>query len=252
MDKTISIEKNLQSLLIEQCKKEKSDKNPSICSKLKLLIRNITVEPITLCIILPSVMLIITNQNLTLEKSCRVNLALGENICDALSTRNVSYPGYKTSEAAVQKLAANMAIWKNIMQSIVPATLLLFLGSWSDRHKKRKPCILNPILGEMFACMCILLCIVYFYELPVQINVLAESVPIGLSGGWYSLFLGLYSYISSITSLETRTVRIGAVHTLFTISFCCGVSLSGIVYEKLGFYGKFEIYLDIECETVRS
>lgn len=238
MDKAVSIETGLQTLVREEDKK-KDFPNISVCSKLKLLTTNVTVEPIVLCIILPSVMTIITTQNLTLEKGCRVNLALGDNICDALTKRNHSYPGYKTNEAAVQKLAANMAIWKNIIQSIVPAMLLLLLGSWSDRHKRRKPCILNPILGEITTCVCILFCIYYFYELPVEVNILAESIPVVFSGGWLSLFLGLYSYISGITTVETRTVRLGAIHILFSVSFCIGISLSGILFEILGFYGKF-------------
>lgn len=221
-----------------QRKQNENIQDLSTLSKIKVFVANITVEPLVVCVILPSIMCLLTAQNLYLEKSCRVNLKLDNEICDALTARNESFPNYKIHEATVQKFAANMVIWKNIIQSIFPATLLLFLGSWSDRHLRRKVCIMNCLLGEISNCVTALLSTYFFYELPLQVIILGESLHTFFSGGWHCLFLGVYSYIGNITSEETRTMRMGAIHTIYSVSFCIGVSLSGIFLQNFGFYGK--------------
>ncbi|XP_018573988.1 uncharacterized protein LOC108913018 isoform X2 [Anoplophora glabripennis] len=242
LEKAISVEAGLQSMTVE-VEESQEEKNMSFCTKVKVILSNITIEPILFCYVLPSVMASVTTQNLTLEKSCRVNLRLDEGICDALAARNESYPNYKTSEEMVQKLSANMMIWKNIIQSLLPAFLLLFLGSWSDRHKRRKPCILNPILGEVAMTIGFLLCTYFFYELPLEVNIMAEAIPPGLTGGWFAMFMGVFTYISGVTSEKNRTVRIGAVNMFLNVSVCIGISLSGILYEKIGFYGVYSLAL---------
>lgn len=237
MDNSNTIETGFNNLVADS--KDKDEQNMPMCSKVKMFFTNITVEPVMVAVILPSMMSILTLQNLILEKSCRVNLALGKEICDVLINSNESYPGYKIYEANVQKLAATMSIWVNIMQSVFPGILLLFLGSWSDRHKKRKPCYMLSMTGEICISIGLLLNIYFFNELPVEFTILAAGLPLFFSGSWYSLFLGVYSFISNITTEKTRTVRIGAVHTLFNISFCIGISVSGVVFQGLGYYGKF-------------
>lgn len=242
LEKAISLEAGLQSLSVE-VEESPEEKKMSLCTKVKVILSNITVEPIMFCYVLPSVMASITTQNLTLEKSCRVNLALEKDICDALSSRNESYPNYKSNEEIVQKLSATMMIWKNVIQSLLPAFLLLFLGSWSDRHKRRKPCIINPILGEITMTVGFLLCTYFFYELPLEVNIMAEALPPGLTGGWFAMFMGVFTYISGVTSEKTRTVRIGAVNMFLNVSVCIGISLGGILYEKIGFYGVYSLSL---------
>lgn len=52
--------------------------------------KNITVEPIVACYIMPSVLAGLATQNLNLEKACRVNLDYGDTICDALTRRETA------------------------------------------------------------------------------------------------------------------------------------------------------------------
>ncbi|KAG5889734.1 hypothetical protein JTB14_010208 [Gonioctena quinquepunctata] len=184
----------------------------------------------------------ISNQNLTLEKACRVNLGFDEGICDALTARNASHPEYKVSEQAVQTLSANIAIWRNIIQGIVPSLLLLFLGSWSDRHGKRKPLILNPILGEIITCFCFLVATYFFYQLPMEFNVLAEAIP-SITGSWFAMFVGTFSYISGVSSPGSRTARIGNVHLVLNVSICLGIALAGVLYDMIGLYGVYSLSL---------
>ncbi|EFA05964.2 lysosomal proton-coupled steroid conjugate and bile acid symporter SLC46A3 [Tribolium castaneum] len=240
LEKSKSIEAGLQTILTEEDPPDSKPKNISLCKKIKLIFTNITVEPVLICYVLPSVMASIATQNLSLEKACRVNLQMDEDICDALSIRNRS--GYNESDEIVtQTLITSMNTWKSMIQSLVPSLLLLFLGSWSDRHQRRKPCIILPILGEICTCTGFLLSTYFFYQLPMEFNAFFEAVPPALTGGWFAMFMAVFSYVSRISSVETRTLRIGAVNLFSNVSVTVGIALSGILYNEIGFYGVFSL-----------
>lgn len=204
--------------------------------------KGITVEPVLILFLLPFFMSALTIQNLSLEKSCRVNLNLNKSICDAIQQRNRS--GYNDiDEIVVQKVVAAAYVWKNVIYSIFPAILLPFLGSWSDRNKTRKVLMLMPIVGELITNIAFILCTYYFYELPMEVNTVIEVLPTAITGGSNMLFLGVFTHVSAISSTEDRTFRIGMIHTLYCMCTTIGNALSGVVYTAIGFYGVFSISL---------
>lgn len=213
-------------------------KSMSIRQKWSYLTSNITVEPMVACYVIPSVLSGFAVQNLILEKACRVNLAYSDEVCSALSARNTT--GYEAEETAVQQMVARMQTWKTPLQSALPAILILFMGAWSDRTGLRKPCMLLPIIGEFFSSITCIACTYWFYELPMEAVVLEVVWP-GLTGGWFTMFMGIFSYIADITSVESRTLRIGAANVFLSLGVPIGMALSGILYTKLGFYGVFTI-----------
>lgn len=218
--------------------------NSSFAQKLRFILTNITVEPMLVCFILPNIMAGLATQNLNLEKACRVNLKLDNEICNALSIRNSS--GYNQSdEVAVQRLVASAYVWKNVVQSIFPVFLLPFLGSWSDRYKRRKTCLFLPMSGEVLANIGFLLCTYFFYQLPMEVNVATEVLPGAITGGWNVMFLGTFTFVCAMSSMETRTFRVGVVHVLFNISLTVGNALSGILYRIMGFYGVYSLALGL-------
>ncbi|XP_012222597.1 probable peptidoglycan muropeptide transporter SLC46 [Linepithema humile] len=227
-------------------KKQASDKPSSafnwksmnIRQKWSYLTSNITVEPMVACYVIPSVLSGFAVQNLILEKACRVNLAYSDEVCSALTARNTT--GYETEETAVQQMVARMQTWKTPLQSALPTILILFMGAWSDRTGLRKPCMLLPIIGEFFSSITCIACTYWFYELPMEAVVL-EAVWPGLTGGWFTMFMGIFSYIADITSVESRTLRIGAANVFLSLGVPIGMALSGILYTTLGFYGVFTI-----------
>ncbi|KAK9693843.1 Major Facilitator Superfamily [Popillia japonica] len=210
--------------------------------KLKLVLKNITVEPLVICYILPSTMAMLTAQNLNIDKACRVNLKLDEEICDGIIARNAS--AYNTTdEEAIYKMVAKVNVYKNIVHGIIPSAVLLFLGSWSDRSGRRKPCILLPLIGEVSSCTAYLLCVYFFHQLPMEINAIPETVLPDLSGAWATMLVGSFTYVSQISTVEVRTLRIGAVHIAFNISFITGIALSGALYRVISYYGVFGLAL---------
>ncbi|CAH1381600.1 unnamed protein product [Tenebrio molitor] len=205
----------------------------------KFLMENITVEPMLACYIIPSVFASLATQNLNLEKACRVNLGYSTEVCDALSVRNTA--NYTSEEKAVQQLVASMGVWKTMLQSALPAFLIMFVGSWSDRWGQRKPCMLLPIAGELLTVIGLMFCTFFFYELPMEVAGFIEGLFPALTGGWFTMFMGVFSYIADVTTVEMRTLRIGIVNVFCSLGVPIGLALSGVLYKKIGFYGVFSI-----------
>ncbi|XP_026472113.1 proton-coupled folate transporter-like [Ctenocephalides felis] len=188
---------------------------------------------------MPSCLAGLATQNLNLEKACRVNLQYEKHICDALSSRQTA--NYTSEEQAVQQLVAGMAGWKTVLQSALPCLLILFLGAWSDRVGRRKPCMLLPIVGELLTSVSLIICTYFFDELPMEVAGVAEALFPGLTGGWFTMFMGIFSYIADVTTEETRTLRIGVVNLFCSLGIPLGMALSGILLKKIGFYGVFSV-----------
>ncbi|KAJ3641051.1 hypothetical protein Zmor_027575 [Zophobas morio] len=205
----------------------------------RFFIDNITVEPMLACYIIPSVFASLATQNLNLEKACRVNLGYSKEVCDALSIRDTA--NYTKEEEAVQQLVASMGVWKTMLQSALPAFLIMFVGSWSDRWGQRKPCMLLPIVGELCTVIGLIFCTFFFYELPMEVAGFIEGLFPALTGGWFTMFMGVFSYIADVTTVEMRTLRIGIVNVFCSLGVPIGLALSGVLYKKIGFYGVFSI-----------
>lgn len=209
-------------------------------SRVKYILKNITVEPLLGFFIVSSVLGNLTTQNLNLQKSCRVNLNMSDAVCSALEKRmKTNYT--LDQEAKVQELVTDMTMWQSVIQHTIPCIFVIFIGSWSDRTRKRKPVLLLPIFGELVRVLGLLLCVYYFYELPMEVAGLVESVPSSLTGGWMIMFMGVFTYISDVTTVKMRTLRIGVLNLSLTIGISFGIALSGILFQKLGFYGIYSI-----------
>ncbi|VVD00390.1 unnamed protein product [Leptidea sinapis] len=187
----------------------------------------ITVEPILACFVMPSVLSSLATQNLYLEKACRVNLQFDHHICDALTKRQTA--NYTFEEEAVQTLVASVAGWKTVLQSFLPCGILIFLGAYSDRVGQRKFCMLLPIIGEFLTSIGMIVNTYFFYELPVEVAAVTEAIFPALSGGWFTMFMGVFSYIADVTTEEQRTLRIGIVNLFYSLGVPVGAALSGIL-----------------------
>lgn len=214
-------------------------KKLTFTEKLRTIKNNITVEPIMLCYIMPSILASLTTQNLNLEKACRVNLNYSDEICIALNLRQTE--NYTDYEENVQLLIASIQGWKNAMQTTIPAILILFVGAWSDKTGKRKACIILPIIGEFLTCIGFLLNTYFFYELPVEVAALTESLFPAITGGYFTNFVGMFSYIGDITTIEDRTFRLGIVNLCMMVGYPLGSALSGILLQTIGYYGIYSL-----------
>lgn len=210
-----------------------------IRKRVNYLLQNITVEPMMAFYILPSVISALAVQNLILLKACRVNLQYSETVCDALTARETA--NYTREEIRVQQVVAEMSVWKTFLQSVIPAVLVVFLGSWCDRNQKRKICMLMPIVGDFISAIGLIVCTYFLYQMSMGLTAFIQVFFPAITGGWVTMFMGTFSYLASITTVENRTARIGAVNIFCSASIPFGTALSGILIHIVGFYGVFLI-----------
>lgn len=180
--------------------------NRSWSSKAVHAFKNITVEPLLGVFQLSVVLSNLTTQNLNLQKACRVNLKLDDAVCDALQSKNASM--HREEELAVQHLVSGMMIWQSVILNAVPCVLLMFIGSWSDRNRKRKPFMLLPIFGELVRNVGLVVCVYYFYELPMEVAGFVESIPSSITGSIPVLFLAVFAYVGDVSTVSVNTVII--------------------------------------------
>lgn len=218
---------------------QKVKKKLTYSERFKLIKDNTTVEPIMACYIMPSILASLAVQNLNLEKACRVNLNISSDICDALTLRQTE--NYTMQEKQVQTLIASIQGWKNVVQTAIPVTLILFVGAWSDKTGRRKACILMPIVGEFLTCIGFIINTYFFYELPCEVAALTESIFPAITGGWFTNFIGVFSYIGDITTEENRTYRVGIVNLCMSLGYPIGSALSGVLLTWIGYYGIFSV-----------
>lgn len=214
-------------------------KKLTFTERLATIKKNITVEPIMLCYVMPSVLASLATQNLNLEKACRVNLNYSDEVCTALNLRQTE--NYTEYESNVQLLIASIQGWKNAMQTAIPAILILFVGAWSDKTGKRKACIMLPIVGEFLTCIGFLINTYFFYELPAEVAALTESLFPAITGGYFTNFVGIFSYIGDVTTNEERTFRVGIVNLCMMLGYPLGSALSGILLSAVGYYGIYSL-----------
>jgi PCFT/HCP family folate transporter-like MFS transporter 1/3 len=156
-----------------------------------------TIEPVVACYMTAFTLITLTVSNLNLQKACKVNLRLASDTCEALVTKGAGSSA--ADEVAVQRLVAGMMMWQTCAQNVLPCLVMLLVGSWSDRTRKRVPCMLLPLYGELVRNAGQLLCVYFFDQLPMEAAGIAESIPLAVTGGQTLLTMTAYSYMGDAT-----------------------------------------------------
>ena len=167
-------------------------------------------------------------QNLLIDKVCLVNLNYDPSICSNLTN-------FKNNEKEVEKIVASINMYLNILTSIPAIIVSLFLGPWSDVNG-RKPLLIFPQIGTMLT-QSIYVINAYQTSLPGEFLLLAS---IGsLFGGWTAFLIGVYSYISDVSTGQARTYRIALIDLFTYVGYPLGTFLSGPLYKYGGYYTVF-------------
>lgn len=222
-----------------------NDENPvTYGQRIRNFFSFFTVEPFLLCYIIPIALSGLAVQKLNIEKACRSDLMLSEEICHEVITGKIGHHTI-TNEARsnATSLVADMTAWQGPLQSSIPAFVILNVGAWSDKTGNRKALMLIPIIGEIITSFGLLLATYFFLEWPLWATALIEALPSALTGGYSIALMGSYSLIADSTSVESRTFRIGLVGIIVTLGVPFGTSISGYLTEAVGYYGIFGIDL---------
>nr|CAD7457945.1 unnamed protein product [Timema tahoe] len=170
---------------------------------------------------------------LYLQRACRVTLNLNLTECERLDA------GDRDVEVLVQPSVNLLQMAASIIESLPSAVASFFLGPWSDANG-RKPLLMWPFLGYFFKFLLLL----FFSEmtyLPPTYFLLA-SVPVALTGGFVSIISSCYSYISDVTTPETRARRMGFIQASLLSGLLMGNLVSSYLFKGAGREGYTAVY----------
>lgn len=202
-----------------------------------------TVEPFLLFYVLPTILSSVAMQKFNMEKACRVDLNMTEEICTKVV--NGEADDNITIDALTQAsiLVADMTAWRDPLQTGIPAIFILFVGAWSDKTGNRKALLLTPVIGEIGSLIGLLVGTYYFLEWPLWLMGLIEAMSAIFTGGLPVALMGSYSYLADVTTPESRTFRIGLLGVIVSLGIPLGTAISGVLTTSVGYFGIFGISL---------
>lgn len=245
-DKTMELTDINQAKTVTNDTEEKSSfKEPVSCAqRIRMFFNFFTVEPFLLCYVLPIAISGLAVQKLNLDKACQADLGQSAEICLRIINGDVNENDTSaTLSLNASILVADMTAWQQPLASGIPAIVILNVGAWSDRTGNRKALLLMPVIGEIISSIGLLLATYFFLEWPLWATALIEALPSALTGGYAIALMGSYSLIADMTSVDSRTFRIGMVGIIVTLGVPVGTSISGVLTEAVGYYGIFSINL---------
>lgn len=218
-------------------KNEKSFGKLNFKEKLTYIRDVITVEPLIGAYTMASTLCGPAIFKLESEKSCKANLQMNYTVCEAIL--NGEYENYTNQNDDIQIVISNMQSWQQPMQSIMPLILVLFLGSFSDRHKWRKPFLIIPLFGELFAVAGCVASVIFMKSWPLEVFGVFQLVIPSFFGGQPMLTMAVFAYIADVSSLEMRTLRIGIVQIVLSAIVPLTHLFSAHMFVLTGYYGVF-------------
>lgn len=222
---------------------ETSKDESSYLHRIRSLTKTITVEPLIALYQMGIYLSRPALDNLELENACRVVLNFSDSVCDPILNGN--HENLTNENGEIQVVISEMHSWQRPLQCVMPLVLGLFLGSFSDRYKLRKPFLLMPVLGEIFGTIGCLLCVIYMdtWSLNVQ-GVLQKVVP-SFFGGQTMMLMATTAYIADISPVKMRTLRLGIVQLVLSVTSPFVSSFAGILFLRIGYYGVLNVTMII-------
>ncbi|CAB4068609.1 unnamed protein product [Lepeophtheirus salmonis] len=176
----------------------------------KSFVSAITIEPAVFCLVFSYGVLINVTPTLLLDRCCRADYGYSQDICDNLKE-------HENELKECQIWSNQINVYKQLLQSIPSAIIALFAGAWTDKYG-RKPAILQ--LSDKWYIL---------------------SAVYGLGGGLPLFLAATFSYITDISSVEQRNLRVSLIDGSLFIGLPLGSIFSGMMLKKIGYVGIFSI-----------
>ncbi len=196
----------------------------NFCTTLKFLLRNITVEPAFVLFWLAHGFYTIASKDLYIAKVCRVNLNYTGEVCDNIQQ-------HEQEQIKVQKYTSELEAYNRMLQSLPGILYVLFAGPWSD-FNGRKALLTFPVFGYVINNGVYIINTYFFYELKAEF-LLFECLQ-DFTGGTSLFYLGIYSYLSDVSSPETRTIRFAFIDGIWPIAYYSSTFLAAYIKTHFG------------------
>lgn len=195
--------------------------------------RVITIEPVLALYVWSSLVCHASLIRLEQEKTCKANLALNETFCDRILNGEFSN---STEVAEILKILERLHFWQSNLETFIPLLLVSLVGAVSDKFKVRKPFLVLALIGELLSTIGCMFCVIFMKEWKVEVEGAVQIVVPALLGGPHLIISFSYAYISDITSMESRTFRIGILQGLMHGSMMLAEYIGGILVTRWSYF----------------
>ncbi|XP_043796779.1 thymic stromal cotransporter homolog isoform X1 [Apis laboriosa] len=187
-------------------------------------IKNVSVEPTMWLFMMAFMITSVVEQAFFVYKSCRVDHGYSEKICSNLNDN-------ETIKTAVQLTVSNFHQWNNIAGHVVPIILAFFYGNWSDRRGRKLPLIMGLLGKFIYSFMIVINSMMDTWNLNTVVYF--ATLPMGMLGGDVVIFGSCFAYISDISSIQQRTLRITILDVIYLSTMPTGVALGSYIYTNV-------------------
>ncbi|XP_034480619.1 proton-coupled folate transporter isoform X2 [Drosophila innubila] len=190
---------------------------------LKDCITSISVEPTMFLYMFAFMITSVVEQNFFLQKACRVNNNFTAEICD-----NINDPKNEAYKKQSLDTTAWFHQWENISAHVFPIILALFLGSFSDRRGRKLPLLMGLVGKFIYSSMVVVNAKMPTW--PVEYIIYTATLPSALTGADVAIFASCFAYISDITTLQQRTIRVTILDVVYLTAMPTGVALGSYLF----------------------
>ncbi|XP_045784698.1 solute carrier family 46 member 3 isoform X1 [Maniola jurtina] len=183
----------------------------------------ITVEPVMFFYMMAFMITSVIEQTFYVFRTCTVNHGYSEEICYDISK-------YSDINKEVQVTVSIFHQWNGIAGHVVPLLLAFFLGSYSDK-RGRKVLLCAGLLGKLFFSLMITLNTMK--QWPIEYVIYTATFPSALTGADLSIFAGCFAYIADVTSVQSRTLRVGILDVVYLSTMPTGVAIGNLLYTRV-------------------
>ncbi|XP_043650265.1 proton-coupled folate transporter [Drosophila teissieri] len=198
----------------------------TVCQWAWHVVKSISVEPTMFLYMFAFMITSVVEQNFFLYKSCRVNRNFTEEIC-----RNLNKPENEKFRKEAMLTNAWFLQWENISAHVFPIILALFLGSFSDRRGRKLPLLMGLVGKFVYSTMIVVNARMPTW--PVQNIIYSATLPSALTGADVAIFASCFAYISDISTLEQRTIRVTILDVIYLSAMPLGVALGSHLFYNV-------------------
>lgn len=158
-----------------------------------------------------------------LQKACRVNNNFSDEICEHIKdSENAEY------KKLVQITTARFYQWESIAAHVFPIILALFLGSFSDRRGRKFPLLMGLCGKFIYSVMIVVNAKMKTW--PLEMVIYTATLPSALTGADVAIFASCFAYISDISTLKNRTMRVTILDVCYLSAMPTGVALGSYLF----------------------
>ncbi|XP_012158008.1 proton-coupled folate transporter isoform X1 [Ceratitis capitata] len=185
--------------------------------------KKISVEPTMFLYMFAFMITSVVEQDFFVQKACRVNNNFSEEICSNIKAdENAAY------KKQVQITTAKFHQIESISAHVFPIILALFLGSFSDRRGRKFP-LLMGLTGKLIYSVMIVVN-ARMKTWPLEYVIYTATLPSALTGADVAIFASCFAYISDISTLKNRTLRVTILDICYLSAMPTGVALGSHLF----------------------